>query len=180
MGHVEAKNGKWTLIGDLVWMKLSDDGGGAALSVDADLTQTIVELLVAYEKYEGFELLGGMRIWDFDTRIKLTGAGPGGTVLKVDNTQSWVDPVFGGRYTREIVPKLSFTVRGDVGGFSIGSSSKFTWSAVGTFGYQVCEGGTLHAGYKALDIDYEDGSGDERVKLDLQYKGPLIGMSFAF
>jgi hypothetical protein len=50
LGHMEAKNGAWSLIGDVDWLKLSDSTTPILGKVDSDLTQTIVELLAAYEK----------------------------------------------------------------------------------------------------------------------------------
>jgi hypothetical protein len=91
-----------------------------------------------------------------------------------------VDPIFGARYGWDIAPQLRFNVRSDIGGFGIGSSSEFTWSATGVFSWEIWPDKMLRAGYKVIDIDYDDGSGNERVKIDLQYRGPVIGFSFGF
>ena len=39
---------------------------------------------------------------------------------------------------------------------------------------------TLHAGYRVLYQDYEDGSGADRFAYDVTTHGPMTGMNFQF
>jgi hypothetical protein len=68
--------------------------------------------------------------------------------------------------------------RGDIGGFSVGS--KFSWNASGYLGYSVSQMMSLWAGYRALGVDYESGSGNSKFVYDMLFRGPVLGVSFLF
>ena len=97
-------------------------------------------------------------------------------------TIDWVDPLVGGRVRLEVAPGHELFVRGDVGGF--GASSKFSWQTVGgySFDYAV-QGGITYSGligYKALYVDYAQGSGRRRYEFDMLQHGPVVGVSMRF
>jgi hypothetical protein len=74
--------------------------------------------------------------------------------------------------------QVTLVVRGDVGGFGVGS--ELTWNLVGNFLYQVSRTVYLSVGYRALDMDYEQGSGASRFKFDMLLHGPVLGAVFRF
>jgi hypothetical protein len=94
-------------------------------------------------------------------------------------TIDWVDPLVGGRVRLAIAPGHELFVRGDVGGFGVGS--QFSWQAVGgyTFDYAVQNGITYSGliGYKALYADYAQGQGRRRYEFDMLQHGPVVGIS---
>ena len=94
-------------------------------------------------------------------------------------TIEWVDPLVGGRVRLDIAPGHELFVRGDVGGFGVGS--KFSWQAVGgySFDYAVQNGITYSGliGYKALYADYAQGQGRRRYEFDMLQHGPVVGIS---
>ena len=72
-------------------------------------------------------------------------------------------------------------VRGDVGGFGLGS--QFTWQAAAIYSYQWrFDGYALAAlvGYRALGVTYSEGSGTSTAGIDAILHGPLIGGSLRF
>jgi len=79
----------------------------------------------------------------------------------------------------EVAPGHELFVRGDVGGFGVGS--KFSWQAVGgySFDYAVQNGVTYSGliGYKALYADYAQGQGRKRYEFDMLQHGPVVGIS---
>ena len=67
------------------------------------------------------------------------------------------------------------TVRGDVGGFGVGSDLAIQgWATVDWFPWRNVG---FIAGLRGLDVDYKAGSGDS-VDLNLQVWGPLAGVTF--
>lgn len=74
--------------------------------------------------------------------------------------------------------RITLGVRGDVGGFGVGSD--LTWSLVGSIQYHVSRQVSVGGGYRALDIDYTQGSGANRSALDVLMHGPLLGAVFRF
>jgi hypothetical protein len=81
-------------------------------------------------------------------------------------------------------PTLSdeFTVRGDIGGFGIGS--QFTWHVLATYNsYLGTHAGIAYdgyLGYKALSVDYDEGTGTGRYEFDVIQQGPVVGITGRF
>ena len=79
------------------------------------------------------DLLAGARYWwlsaDLDTS----------TVINPSRSTEWGDPFMGLRGTTDITKQLTFTLRGDVGGFGVGSD--FSWNGSGLFGYRFTDFG---------------------------------------
>ena len=67
---------------------------------------------------------------------------------------------------------------GDYGGFGVGSES--TWQLVFGASYLPSPNVELYAAYRILSFDYEEGSGADRLSLDLTYSGPMIGIGYRF
>lgn len=101
-------------------------------------------------------------------------------VAKSGNLE-WVDPVVGFRVRHQFTPNQTASLRGDVGGFGLGSV--FSWQAIAAYAYSwQFEGYKLAAalGYRALATSYTTGSGLETRGIDLMLHGPLIGFSIKF
>jgi hypothetical protein len=73
-------------------------------------------------------------------------------------------------------------VRGDIGGF--GAGSDFSWQALATYNAKLCDGNgyTLDGfvGYRALAVDYHQGSGIRRYEMDTIQHGPILGLNVRF
>lgn len=102
-------------------------------------------------------------------------------VARADAIQ-WVDPVFGVRIRHQFTPRQELVVRGDIGGFGLGS--QFAWQAVGVYSYAwELDGGQKLAallGFRALGVNYSSGSGVDAVGINETLYGPIIGLSFRF
>jgi len=57
------------------------------------------------------------------------------------------------------------------------SKDLVNWSLVG---YHFTPGFAAHLGYRALHVDFDEGSGNDRLAYDLSMYGPIIGVSFSF
>ena len=101
-------------------------------------------------------------------------------VAKSGNLE-WVDPVIGFRVRHQFTPSQTAFLRGDVGGFGLGS--QFSWQAVAAYAYAwQFDGYQLAAtlGYRALAASYTTGTGIDTRGIDLVLHGPLIGFSIKF
>ena len=89
-------------------------------------------------------------------------------------TVSWVDPIIGLRGAYPLNDRFSVSGRADIGGFGVGS--ELTWQAYGGVNYAFTDAwyGTL--GYRYMSIDYEA----DRLTLDIDLHGPLIGVTYQF
>ena len=94
----------------------------------------------------------------------------------------WVDPVFGARLRYTVAPGHELFLRGDVGGFGLGSD--FSWQAIGGYGFDfgAWQGITFSGivGYRALYVDYAQGFGRTRYEFDMLQHGPVLGVSMRF
>ncbi len=90
--------------------------------------------------------------------------------------ESWVDGVVGARLAFDLSENVVLGIQGDVGGFNVGQSSKFTWMQITSLSWRCSESMTLALGYKFLDIEREIGD----TTIDLQLRGPFIASFVRF
>jgi opacity protein-like surface antigen len=137
MGAVEARRGRFGLIGDLIYAKISEDQDTpfGVLFDGVDVT-TRVTAATGYGFYRAYEddhlsvdLLGGARWYD----------------LKID-----VD--------------FDEGLLVDVGGFD--PENDFTWQVLATVGYQFNDTWSAQAGWRYLDIEKEIADEPVQVELD--------------
>jgi len=195
-GRLEAWNGKWGFLVDASYLDLGADYttsvGPAAIDTEVDLRQTIVDIGLAYRLIHkpvgrdgtqslALEPLGGVRYEYLKQEAKLNvAAGPFAAGTTIGGDEEWVEPFVGVRLTWAISETLAAAIRGDIGGFGIGSASDLTWNLLAGVDWQFRKNMSLKAGYRILDIDYERGSGTSAFGLDAQMKGPILGLSIYF
>jgi len=176
-GHVEVGKNRWTLIGEAFYMNLGadaelDDGSPA----EADMQQVIGEVAAAYRmgrSWRSSEVIFGVRFTSLESEIR-----SGGTAV-AERDIGWVDPFIGIRLHWDFIEKLPITLTGDVGGFEIGGAD-WTWKVTGGAGYHVSNRVALNAGYRALGVDYSQGTGNEQFIYDVTQHGLVVGITFAF
>ena len=54
----------------------------------------------------------------------------GGTDIDADETAWWIDSIVGARLVGDATDKVSLVLAGNIGGFGIGSASKFSWESL--------------------------------------------------
>ena len=187
MVHIESRRGKWGPFLDAAYVKLSTDGKVGPFDVDVSTELAQMELGIFYRFLErtignddrrslSLDVLGGGRYTYLEGELDSKGAGP----IEVDKSKDWVDAIVGGRIQIDLTEKLAFSLRGDVGGFGIGSSSDFVWNLIAALGYELSERTTLWLGYRHLDLDYDDGSGPRQFEYDVELTGPMAGLEIRF
>jgi hypothetical protein len=191
--HVEAWKSRWGIFLDATYLKLSVDDTGTSqtlgpVDVDVDVGEWLVEFGGLYRlgrwslgKNDGralsLEALGGGRYWDVSVDVDAT-APLAGLGRDVSRSKNWIDPFIGARLGVDLTRKLSLVLRGDIGGFGVGS--QFTWNASAIFGYHFSPMISAYLGYKALGVDYETGSYHRKFKFDVIMYGPIVGLGIKF
>jgi hypothetical protein len=160
--------GRWAWGAEAIYMGL----GNADTAADVELDEWIVAATAGYELSERFDLVGGIRYMDVTSEI--TVPGPHDAILHAETGADWVDPFVGGRLNVPVGAKSSIVLQGTVGGFGIGSDLSIDLGAM--FEWSVSERTSLILGYRALDVDYEDGEGLDRFKYDVTSQGPALGL----
>ena len=109
-----------------------------------------------------------MRYWDFETTLRPA------LVSEVKRANDFVDGFIGFRSELDINENWDMLFRGNVGG----GESDFSAGLQIDFRRRFENGNTLDIGFRALDIDYEDGSGLLTTGLDLSMQGLAVGYTF--
>jgi len=178
--HVERAGDDWSILLDTVSMWLSQDLDGP-LDAEIELTLVTTELASAYRLADFDEQLGvpvtldglvGMRYVYYELDLD-TNAGASREV-----NDDFLDPIVGARSQWRITEGFWLGARADVGGFSIGS--KLSWQLIGTLGWDPAEWLSVIGGYRLLDIDYTKDTGLTESGMDLQFRGPMLGVMFRF
>jgi hypothetical protein len=180
--EAQHRNG-WGMIFDYAFMDLGGDTSvGLGGIVDAGVRQGILEALASHRLKTGtgtLELLAGIRWWDNQVQIDFDPLiGGGSPSLSVD--EGWVDPVVGLRWTNSLSDRWKWSLRGDIGGFGVGSD--FSWSARATAFYHMTDRFDLEFGYMAVDVDYDNGKAADSglFTYDATTHGPMVGLVIKF
>ena len=182
MLHVENRKDKFSILFDVTDVMLSDSRPLTKL----DITLFFAELGGAYqvlgpEKGPGLALdvlAGGRYVY---LKGELSGPINPFTGLPFDRAgrQDWIDPFVGARVRWGLTKKLMIVARGDVGGWSRGSTS--SWNAVGTVAYNFTDSFSVGAGYRAFYDHYETGNTTaDKFEWNATVKGPFVGVGFTF
>jgi hypothetical protein len=95
---------------------------------------------------------------------------------------NWVDPVVGFRVKHKVAPGQDLSLEADLGGFGLGS--RISYQAVGAYRFAIGSTGSVAwsgvLGYRALYVDYIQGSGPTLFEMNLLQHGPLLGVSARF
>ena len=180
MAHGEVWKGAWGFVGDVVFLSLgSDISLPGARVLDIGVEEVVAEGLLSrrfVRPDRQVDLFAGIRYWDLDLDLQLVD-GPG---AGLDLGEKWVDPIAGVRLIQDVAEDWLVIVRGDIGGFGVGSD--FSWNAQGGVGYEVSNSFSLVAQYKALDVDFENDEAGAAAFLsyDTTTHGPVVGFVFRF
>jgi hypothetical protein len=150
--HFEAWKGRWGLLTDFNYIDLASDQSVGPFNFNVSLDNLIAEASIAHLFDDGAFLYFGGRYYGLESKI----AGDMGRELATD--KSWVDPILGLGWRPSLGKRWTLATRFDVGGFGV--SSKLTWMAEAAIDWQVGKFIALGAGYRALDIDYQEESED--------------------
>lgn len=170
--RLEATNGRWGVLGDVIYIDLSHET--ERLSAELGAKQTILEILGARRFGTSFDLLLGGRYNELDNQIQF--GGPLGLPTLKDG-HSWIDPMVGGRWVGGS-DRLHLTLRGDLAGFGVGSD--LTWNAEGVFAYDITERFLVGLGYRITDAEFEEGQGAGKFRYDMRTDGPMLGFGIRF
>ena len=213
-GYFEARNGRFSIFADLLYMKIGlgasmtseRNVGPLGISVGAsaglNYQMFIAEMAAAYEVARwgstatpgsgtAIDVFGGARGWrqQADSNLAATATvNLGDLTRNADGTLTasgivgWIDPLVGVRLRHQFAPGWNFTASGDVGGFGVGS--KFSWQALAALNYDfyVAKSVTWSGmvGYKALYVDYSQGSGPTQYEYKMTMHGPIFGVTARF
>jgi hypothetical protein len=180
------------------------DAINGAVGVSAGLTveMVIAELAAAYEiarwsgltspaSHTALDFYAGGRIWwqRVDAQFSILGTLNIGDltisragVVSAEKNVTWFDPLIGARIRHQFAPTWNLVLSGDVGGF--GAGSEISWQVLALLEHEFYRSSTVSwsamLGYKALSVDYSQGSGRTLYVFDMTMHGPILGVTARF
>ncbi|MEH6834859.1 MULTISPECIES: hypothetical protein [Falsihalocynthiibacter] len=179
MGTFEARNGKWSILGDLLYTDLATQKetpfGVLFSSADVDVQVSALSGYLAYRVVDDpnvtVDLAAGFRAFGLDIGTTLNaGTLPSESASIGDG---WVDPLVAARATWKFSEKWSASAFADFGG--IGGSSQ-TWQALATANYNFNENWSGRFGYRYMDVEKSIDGRDIKIGLG----GPMVGVTVRF
>ena len=190
MGTLEAQKDKWTIVGDLIYLKLSTGqsssrpllpslpGGGITVNTTTrvGVTGKVFQLMGGYQLVDdqSVSLYGtfGARYLKLETDLGLdVTTASGGRSVNVSGSNSNWDGVVGFRGRANINENWFVPFYGDVGT----GQSDLTWQAFAGIGYDFGRA-DLVLGYRHLDWKFKDTD----LITDMAFGGPLLGLTYRF
>jgi hypothetical protein len=145
----------------------------------------------AFDRYTAIDLLAGARYWQQTMNVDLALSGTldttglvisGSHAFARSGVVDWVDPLIGFRIRQSVAPGQELMFRADIGGFDAGS--QFSWNVLAAYNFNICVmNGVTYTGmlgFRALSVDYEQGSGHTKYDYDVVQYGPVMGLSVKF
>jgi hypothetical protein len=178
MVYLEMANPDWAITFDGLYMDL-----GATVDLpsgrvgDADMKQGAVEIAGMRRLANWAEVGIGARVNRIKTGLFVE-AGSGLPEIDTSDQHTWFDPLIVTRLSVPLENRWRLGVRGDIGGFGVGSS--FAWQVLPYAGYRFANVFELVLAYRALSMKYETGSGADEFVYDLTTFGPELGFVFHF
>jgi opacity protein-like surface antigen len=179
---------------------------GISLTADATghlkfTVKSILEAGGAYElarwsnggaAYTAIDALAGLRYWNISANVGLDITGSvnvpalglsqaGQLAIDSSGDLNWVDPLVGVRIRQQLTSGDEFQLKGDIGGFGVGS--KISWQAFGGYAHNFEFGGlnwSSMIGYRALEVDYSQGSGLRQSGINTVLQGPIAAIGLRF
>ncbi len=184
MTDLDVRRKRIGLFTDLIFMSLSSDQKTTPIGpipTYVGFNANAKELIVDPEAYVrlvdndrgSIDAIGGGRFWHLNNSLDLYPPNNGSTVT-VGQTQGWVDPVLGARFRLNANKGIFFNMKGDAGGFGVGS--QLTYQIYAGVGKEFKQRYAALLGYRYLYVDYKSGG----FVYDVHMSGLLAGFKINF
>jgi hypothetical protein len=161
MGTLEARTGKWGLIGDLLYVDLSDETGSP---FDRRFEEATLETTTAafsgyavYRTYQSDSAIvdagAGFRVFDLGLDLGLRSA-DSRPDYDASESETWAVPLVAVRLILPLTESWFATAFADGG---LTSSDTSTWQVFGSVGYRFNERWSTQLGWRYMDIEKELG-----------------------
>ncbi len=184
MTDLDVRRKRIGLFTDLIFMSLSSDQKTTPIGPQptyVGFTANAKELIVDPELYVrlvdsdrgSIDATGGGRFWDLNNSLNLYPPN-NGNVISAGQTQKWVDPVLGARFRYNANKGIFFALKGDAGGFGVGS--QLTYQIYAGMGKEFKQRYAVMLGYRYLFVDYKNSG----FLYDVHMSGLLAGFKIRF
>jgi hypothetical protein len=177
----DTRKGKTSLLYDVMYTDLGSDGtlsGPLSANVDVDLKMLLASFAVGYDVQRSdtsfAQVFGGARYVALENTTTLTGGGPVGAVVGINQDVDYFEPLIGVRGRTRVSDRMSLGGYVNVGGF--GAGSELTWDTYVGLDYVLSDRMSANFGVRYISIDYEADNAD----IDMDMYGPVMGLTWRF
>ena len=150
---------------DGFYVRLEDDEGSLRTTTAATMIEAGVGF--ALDERQLWSALVGLRYVDIEYDVEL---GP----LSGSADASLVDPWIGGLGNVPLGETFAIRLRGDVGGFGVGTD--FSWQAMALLAASLGKGVSIDLGYRGIGLDFQESG----LNYDVIFHGPIVGVAISF
>lgn len=183
--HVEGQGEQFGMLGDVMWLSLGKDREFTNFSTDTELDASIWELAgvwnVEPERYDGLDVIFGVRYFDVGLDIEFDPVNPAYSNVKLDGSKNYTDYMLGVRYIGNFEGKWGYVLRAD----GSWGGTEGTTNLDGNVTYKT-ENGAWAFGYRYLtttlkaDNKLANANPDDNLDLDLTLSGPIFSYTWFF
>ncbi|MFB3390055.1 hypothetical protein [Flavobacterium sp. LAR06] len=181
MIYLEASHDNWSFSSDLLYMSLKQGvkAGTIIQSGELGAKQLALEFASMHRLFPKLDTGVGLRLNCFDMDVEAIRNMVGGsTTIEGSVSESWVDPIVIVRFKSDPSDSFIYQLRADIGGFGIGSD--LAWQLQAYMGYRFSKLFQLTGGYRAIGMDYDKGSADDRFMYNMDTFGAVVRFGFSF
>ncbi len=165
------KQARWSILSDVVFFSFDKKVNG----IKANSDQLYFELCSAFKVGDSFSVVVGGRYAKLTSDLVFPGS-PQPYKRKID--ADWVDPIVGGMLELPVGKSWALMMRGDVGGFGVGSD--IVWHAWLRLDGKLGDAAIVSLGYRYWDNNFESRKYPRKTGYDMTVAGPTLGIAFNF
>jgi len=167
--NVTAEKGQWGVNADFEYIELHAEGRGYT-DTHLELKNVIGEADVVYRPRQAptLRFLVGVRVYALTQNVRLLGE----DLREIATTVA--DPILGAVGSWALHDRWDFELRGDIGGFGIGSES--TYQLMAAFRWGISETASIPLGYRVLGYQIQK----DEVLTQTRMSGLMLGADFRF
>ena len=162
---------------------LSYHFGEQPMAYDPDVPAAGAFPLVWFEPIAGVRLndlyLGIEADISYDFEGEFTNI-QGGFTESFTHKRTWFELMFGGKLGMQISPPITLWLRGDASGLGLSGETNLTWNLIAGMDWWVSPSTSLLLGYHFYEFNNRNGSGENETGLDINFNGPLLGITYQF
>ncbi len=186
MGAFHARNGRWHLSTDVIYMNLEDDNSSrvtlpgeneiradATFKMESWIVTPVVGFGVIDTERIRLEVLAGARYLYLKPELKFDITGPlDSRGRRVSDSDSFWDGIIGIRGDVNLARSWYVPFYADIGT----GDSDYTWQIMAGVGYRINKALDVVGAYRYLEWKFDD----NKVLDNLDISGPLLGLRFRF
>lgn len=179
MGLGEARRGRFSVAGDVFWVRLSEDhdlpapiSSNVKLTTESWMVTAVAGYALVQQEAHTVDAITGARYWSVENSLRFNGGALDGSSAR--DRADWIDPLIGIKGSARLNSKFYFNGWALVGGF--GAASDSMWDVMGAIGYSISDRFSVAAGYRVLGVDYKKNG----FAYDVRQSGPLLSAVLRF